>query len=229
MIRRSLLVLACAAVLLLGACGGDDDTAGTTTTSANTTTTSGTASETEVSTFSLASDVNCEGTDVEVKAEWTSRRANSAKIEVDGTFVAEDLPANGSTEIRLECTESTHRVVLEVVSSDGKTAAVAHEVRTVPGGGGGEKPTIDSFTVSADGCTGETANVSATYATTGAETVEFEVDGEAPGAQAGLPTSGTENVPDVPCDGATHQITLVATNASDSSVQQTHTVNAPSA
>ena len=51
-----------------------------------------------------------------------------------------------------------------------------------------------------------------------------EVDGQDPGAQAGLPTSGRANVPDVPCDGKSHQITLVATSSSDKSVQQTQTV-----
>ena len=42
--------------------------------------------------------------------------------------------------------------------------------------------------------------------------------------QAGLPTSGKANVPNVPCDGQNHQVTLVATNADGKSVQQSQTV-----
>ncbi len=50
------------------------------------------------------------------------------------------------------------------------------------------------------------------YATTGATTVEFAVDGEAPGASAGYPASGRAELP-FPCDGGRHTYSLTATSS----------------
>src|SRR5690606_27838162 len=69
-----------------------------------------------------------------------------------------------------------------------------------------------------------TLAVAATYRTSNATPVSFEVDGQAPGAQAGLDTSGPANLPDAPWDGKSHQITVVADHAAGQSVQATPSV-----
>lgn len=77
---------------------------------------------------------------------------------------------------------------------------------TTPGGG----PVITAFHVIGElTCSGPSAAAPASWTTLGAQTVSFEVDGQAPGAGAGYPVSGTGNIP-VPCDGREHEIEIVA-------------------
>jgi hypothetical protein len=90
-------------------------------------------------------------------------------------------------------------------------------------------PVITGFhTISEITCTGAQAAVPAAWATRGAQTVSFEVDGQPLSAAAGYATSGTGNIP-VPCDGREHQILLVATNAGQQASKSEHvnTQNAP--
>ena len=176
-----------------------------------------------IASFSVASSVHCDSTDTQVSVAWQSSGAKSAEVTLDGGVSAKDLPASGSTTVDVPCSDGTQKIGLVVTAGDGQQASVVHSIRTIPSGGG-TKPVIDSFSVTAPGCQGDTVKVKATWQTTNAETVAFEVDGQNPGAQAGLPTSGTANIPDVPCDGKSHQITLVATSSSDKSVQQSQTV-----
>ena len=176
-----------------------------------------------ITSFSVASSVHCDASDVAVQVAWQSTGAKSAEVTLDGGVSAKDLPASGSTSVQVPCSEGTQKIGLVVTAQDGKQASVVHSIKTIPSGGG-TKPVIDSFKLTAPGCQGQTVKVKATYATTNAETVAFEIDGQNPGMQAGLPTSGTANVPDVPCDGKSHQITLVATSSADKSVQQSQTV-----
>src|SRR5690606_14216265 len=113
--------------------------------------------------------------------------------------------------ITLPCKNGTHEVMLTATNASGETATETHRLKTVKQAPV-NPPVIDAFTVTPGQCEGSTLAVSATYRTSNATTVSFEVDGQAPGAQAGLDTSGTANIPDVPCDGKSHQITLVADN-----------------
>jgi hypothetical protein len=90
-------------------------------------------------------------------------------------------------------------------------------------------PVITAFHVISEiTCTGATAAVPAAWATRGAQTVSFEVDGQPLSAAAGYATSGTGNIP-VPCDGREHQILLVAADAGQQASKSEHvnTQNAP--
>lgn len=173
--------------------------------------------------FSAASQVHCTGTEVPVKVSWASTGANSAEVTLDGGVAAKGLQASGSTEVNVPCQQGGQKIGLVVTASDGKQASVVHNIETIPGGGGA-KPVINSFELTTPRCNGDYTVTKATYSTTDAQTVAFLVDGEDPGMQAGLATSGNANVPNVPCDGENHQVTLVATGANGKSVQQSQTV-----
>ncbi len=173
--------------------------------------------------FSVAGQVHCTGSEVAVKVSWASTGADSAEVTLDGGVAAKGLPASGSTDVNVPCSDGTQKIGLVVTAADGKQASVVHNIQTIPGGGGA-KPVINSFELTTPRCDGDTTVTKATYSTTDAETVAFLVDGQDPGMQAGLPTSGKANVPDIPCDGDNHQVTLVATGANGKSVQQSQTV-----
>lgn len=173
--------------------------------------------------FSVASQVHCTGSEVPVKVSWASTGATSAEVTLDGGVAAKGLQASGSTDVNIPCTQGSQKIGLVVTASDGKQASVVHTIETIPGGGGA-KPVINSFDLTSPRCEGDTTVTKATYSTSNAQTVAFLVDGQDPGMQAGLPTSGKANVPDVPCDGKNHQVTLVATGANGKSVQQSQTV-----
>lgn len=176
-----------------------------------------------ITNFSVASQVHCTGSDVAVKVTWASTGATSAEVTLDGGVAAKGQPASGSTEVSVPCSQGSQKIGLVVTASDGKQASVVHTIQTIPGGGGA-KPVINSFELTSPRCEGDTTVTKATYSTSDATSVAFLVDGEDPGMQAGLPTSGKANVPDVPCDGENHQVTLVATNSAGKSVQQSQTV-----
>ena len=173
--------------------------------------------------FSVASQVHCTGTEVAVKVSWATTGAKSAEVTLDGGVAAKGLQASGSTEVNVPCSNGTQKIGLVATASDGKQASVVHNIQTIPGGGA-TKPVINSFELTSPRCDGDYTVTKATYSTTDATTVAFLVDGDDPGMQAGLPTSGKANVPNVPCDGQNHQVTLVATNADGKSVQQSQTV-----
>lgn len=173
--------------------------------------------------FSVNSQVHCSSGEVPVKVAWQTTGAKSTTVTVDGAPAAKDQPPTGSTQIQLPCEKSTVKVGLIASASDGKQASVVHNIAVIPSGGQ-VKPTINSFSLNSTGCVGKTVNVKATYSTSNAEAVSFEIDGVDPGMQAGLPTSGKANVPGVLCNGKSHQITLVATGANNKSVQQTQSV-----
>ncbi len=178
-----------------------------------------------VKTFSIANDVHCSGDTVDAKASWTTTGADEVKIEVDGAFVQTDDPANGTANVTLACKNETHRVVLQALDKSGGSAAVVHFVKTERGGSSG-KPVIVSYSDKVDGCTGQNANVTATWKTENAEAIEFAVDGDAIGAHAGLdPAGGSTEIPNVACDGKPHQVSLTATN-SNGQVTRSQTVTA---
>lgn len=89
-------------------------------------------------------------------------------------------------------------------------------------------PTITSFIApeGAPPCPASPPDASVTvkirYKTTGADTVTFLIDGEDPGAQAGLKTSGSASL-DFTCDKPSHRYTLIA-DGDGKKVKQTATV-----
>jgi len=92
-------------------------------------------------------------------------------------------------------------------------------------GGGSGALSIDSFSVSESAtCNGDNGTVTAEWKTTGAESVDFSVDGDAVPADAGQPLSGSGDVP-VPCDGSSHEVTLTATGADGSSTSDSKQVS----
>lgn len=176
-----------------------------------------------ITALSVSGQVHCSGNEVPVKVSWQTTGAKSVTVTVDGAPAVRDQSPSGATDVQLPCQKGTAQVGVIASASDGKQASVVHNVTVIPSGGQ-VKPVINSFTLNATGCSGKTVNVKATYSTSNAEAVSFEVDGEDPGMQAGLPTSGRANVPAVPCDGKSHQITLVATGANNKSTQQSQSV-----
>lgn len=72
---------------------------------------------------------------------------------------------------------------------------------------------------------GATFSVPATWTTTAnVFAVDYTIDGQAPGAQAGLPTSGRGDLGPVACDGQPHEITFYAYADANSSTSVRRTV-----
>jgi hypothetical protein len=84
---------------------------------------------------------------------------------------------------------------------------------------------IDSFSVDDSAtCDGANGTVKAEWKTTGAETVDFSVDGEPVPADAGQPTSGSGDIP-VPCDGSSHEVEIIATASGGDSTSDSKEVS----
>lgn len=92
-------------------------------------------------------------------------------------------------------------------------------------------PEIVTFTgpsVVSCGTSGQTKTVSFTYKTKNATSVEPEVDGQSPGAQAGYdPTGGTMSFPYI-CPGP-HTVTITAMDDKGKSVSKSATLEPSSA
>ena len=75
-------------------------------------------------------------------------------------------------------------------------------------------------------CTsGGTFSVPATWTTTpNVQAVDYTIDGQAPGAQAGLPTNGGGNLGPIPCDGQPHEVTFYAYADANASTSVSRTV-----
>jgi hypothetical protein len=123
--------------------------------------------------------------------------------------------------------------LLGVVAALATTALLAacgsddSEPDTTTGGGGSTAAsvTIDSFTVEESAtCNGDNGTVKAEWTTTGAESVEFSVDGQPVPADAGQPLSGSGDVP-VPCDGSSHEVTLTASGSGGTSTSDSKQVS----
>lgn len=213
---RTPLIVAAACVVALAACSSDSG-------GGDASPSPSVAPAPTITSLSMKSAVHCQSGDVPVKVSWQTEGAQSAALSLDGSEVSPDLQPSGSDKITVPCKNGTHEVMLTAKNAQGETATETHRLKTVKQAPV-NPPVIDAFTVTPGQCEGSTLAVSATYRTSNATAVSFEVDGQAPGAQAGLDTSGTANVPDVPCDGKSHQITLVASNAQDQSVQATQSV-----
>ncbi len=105
------------------------------------------------------------------------------------------------------------------------------EATTTTGGGTGG-PAITTFEIETSvSCTrGGTFSAPAQWTTSAnVESVDYTIDGEAPGAQAGLPTNGSGNLGPIPCDGQPHDVTFTAYADANSSTSVSRTVTgAPS-
>jgi hypothetical protein len=89
----------------------------------------------------------------------------------------------------------------------------------------GGSVTIDSFSVDENAtCDGANGTVKADWTTSGAETVDFSVDGEPVPADAGQPTSGSGDIP-VPCDGSSHSVEITATGSGGESASDSKDVS----
>lgn len=214
--RKLLILLAVVPTLLAAACG-DSTSSSTTTTAATTSSTASGAGggAPSIEEFEIAGDVKCtSGQETTVKAKWTTKNATKTRLEVDGKFLKEDGPPTGDHEVPLACDDKSHRVVLEALDAEGKNASAAHSVKTEPGGGsGGTKPVIDEFSVSVKGCSPQIAEVLATWKTEHADKIAFAVDGKEQAGLSGQPAHGTVVVPDIPCDGKTHSVTITASGS----------------
>ena len=214
--------------LVAAACGDDDDSSGAPT----------------IGTFDIATSVECTEDPALVPVSWSTTDADSVTINVDGVASPSvtDQPANGSGNVPIACDGRSHPVELVATGSGGQTASSTKEVTAAqpsPTATPTEEPTatptpteeptptptaapeagvgILQFAVDPDtSCTaGSEGSVSAEWQTTGANAVEFSVDGSPVPADAGQPTSGTGNIP-VPCDGQSHLVSLQAIPAGGS-------------
>lgn len=132
-------------------------------------------------------------------------------IRTDGIADDTGCPFGGSTTTEGTTTEGT------------TTSATATSGTTTEGGA----PMIESFDVpSTVSCEqGDTmTSVSVEWTGVNATGAELAVDGEAPGAQAGLEGSGEANL-QVPCDGEDHEIMLTLSNASGETASDTQTIS----
>lgn len=138
-------------------------------------------------------------------------------IRTDGTTDDTGCPFSGTTTMESTTTEGT---TTESTTTDGTTT----DSGTTTSAGGA--PTIDSFDVpSTAGCEEgeEQKNVGVEWEASDATGVELAVDGEAPGAQAGLEASGSADVT-VPCDGEDHEISLTAFNSAGETATESATI-----
>ncbi|MBX7161677.1 MAG: hypothetical protein K1X95_15425 [Acidimicrobiia bacterium] len=214
--RKLMILVASVFAVFAAACGSStSSTEDTTTTAASTSSTaaghSG-GSAPKIEHFEVAHDVSCtSGQDVKVKTSWKTVNTTKVKIEVNGSFVRENEPAEGSTEVTVKCDGQSHRVALEALNASGEKASDAHSVKTEPGGSGGATPKIDSFSVSLKGCSPQNVDAIATWKTENDTSVTLQADGAE--IKSGLPASGTEAFTTMPCDGKNHAVTLVASGS----------------
>jgi hypothetical protein len=75
-------------------------------------------------------------------------------------------------------------------------------------------------------CGAGSASVTAeiTYATSGADTISYTVDGQAPGAQAGFGPSGTIGA-ELPCDGGSHVVAVTPIGNGSEGPTESLTIN----
>ena len=163
--------------------------------------------------FDLLDEVTCTGPTVEVAAGWATRNAQAVSFAVDGQPLpaGAGFPVTGAGDVQVPCDGATHKVTLTATGT-GAPASLSRSVNTstTPPPPPAGAPVVTSFQVIDDvTCSGSTVSVPASWATQNAQTVTFQVDGQAVGAGAGYPVSGAGKVA-VPCDGREHQLLLVA-------------------
>jgi hypothetical protein len=184
-----------------------------------------------ITAFDLLEDVTCTGSTVEVAAGWSTSNAQAVNFSVDGQPLpaGAGFPVTGAGNIQVPCDGASHKVTLTATGT-GPPASLSRSVNTSntpppPVSG----PVITSFTLIDDvTCSGAQASVPASWTTRGAQTVNFQVDGQPVSAGAGYPVSGVGKVP-VPCDGREHLVTLFAAGQGGqvSLARHVNTSNAP--
>lgn len=129
--------------------------------------------------------------------------------------IAGAVPTIAAALLLASCSSGSEPVVETLPPRTSSTTAGPHGGGSTPGGTAPDGPgeaTIASLEVKNQiSCTGSVAiTTGATYATDGAASVAFVVDGEqVPGTP---PTSGTFDLP-ISCDGRSHTVLLVAVDA----------------
>ena len=226
-----------AAAVLLAACGGGTNSGPSTSPTPSPPTSSPSVSPSvspskttpaplvpTVDDFSVDYNVHCRDA-VPVAISWTSTNAKSAAVTVDNVTQDSGLPPNGADTVTLDCVTATHKVGVVVTAMSGSRASVADTVRIIADPTPTPMPDVLTLSLDPGHCVDTTLPVQATYTTVGATVVWFELDGNVVGAKGDLPLSGTADVPGgVPCDGNSHQVSLVASNDQGNSSQQSRTV-----
>lgn len=211
------LLVAGAAVATLSACAPSVPATPAASTTAAATTTSTAAPSANgpfITSFQIIDDVNCTGSPTDVPVSWSTRNAQTVKIEIDGQPLGSvpDQPLNGISKVSLPCDGREHAVVL-VAQGEGQQVSVARQVNTSAAPPPATAPSITRFDVLDDvTCGGGTVDVPGAWVTQNAQAVNFSVDGQPLPAAAGFPTTGVGNIA-VPCDGAAHKVTLTASGS----------------
>ena len=142
-------------------------------------------------------------------------------VRTDGTIDDESCPPNGGT--------TTGTTTPQGTTTQGTTTESTTTEGTTTGGGVTTTTagalSIASFTVGEADCSGgaTTTSVMVQWNGVNATGSEFEIDGQAPGAQAGFGGSGAANF-DLPCDGEDHTISLTVFNAEGETATETRDV-----
>ena len=178
----------------------------------------------QVQTLSVEHDIHCGGATVPATVIWTSTGAQNATVTVNDAVVDQGLPPSGTDDISLTCADATYSVGVAVFNSAGAQASAVQKVRTIKDPTPTPMPDIVAFDVQPGQCLNGPQIVTANYQTVGSTKIPFEVDGVDVGAPPDAPLSGSTNVPNVPCDNAAHQITLVASNNQGNSAQKSQTI-----
>ncbi len=221
--RRLLLPVAMLAIAgAVAGCGGSDDGSGdgTTATTSSSTTTPGAA----ISVFRVPTEVACASPQAQVRVAWTAEGADDVTFSVDGASVPEPGvdAASGATTVPVPCDDARHEIVLTARGAGGNVSEAA-EVGTVVRPVARPRPAITRLSAPAtQACTGDSADVTVLWVTTGADTVSIAVDGGTVSDDAGRALSGSAAVP-VPCDDAVHRIVLTAFGAGTAAA--THAVD----
>lgn len=213
--RRALVPIAAAVALaaVAGACGSssDDDAGASTATTAPATTA---ADGPAIAAFRVPTEVACSGQQAQVPVTWTTERADGVSFSVDGAPVpaGAGYDASGAGNIPVPCDDARHEITITAggeAAEVSESAEVGTVIRPVPR----QRPAITRLSAPAtEACTGSTVEVPLIWATRAADSVAVEVDGSPLSADAGRALSGSTAVP-VPCDDATHTITLTAFGA----------------
>jgi uncharacterized protein (DUF952 family) len=161
----------------------------TVTKSAKVSSTGSAAGKPEIVTFDGPSTVSCTGTETKtVSFQYETKNAEAVDPEVDGEAIGAQAgydPDSGTMTFPYQC-PGPHTMTITASGTGGQASKSATVVPE--SGGGSAAPQILEFNgpdVASCGASGETVTLSYSYRTKNATAVEPEIDGQAPGAQAG--------------------------------------------
>jgi hypothetical protein len=178
----------------------------------------------EVVAFDGPSTVTCKGDEtVTVDFQYETKNATTVDPEIDGEAVGAQAgydPHSGTMSFPYQC-PGPHTLTIDIGGTNGQSANKSAVVSST-GGSASAKPQILEFNgpdVASCGASGDTVTLSYSYRTKNATTVEPEIDGESPGAQAGYPpVHGVMRFAYV-CPGP-HTLTITAFGKNDQSTNE---------